>query len=172
MRHIIGIIIHALCFCRFIQLVGFLIAHVANISLILFKQFQWFLSSNNLVLSFLVIHYHFPKGWWDVRKQCRRICSVGSFSVPFQNLVYHLSKKLHCNLRSCEGFFVDQQQEEQLKQAEPVTSPLCPERRIIVDSDRCHPYYIVSFVFATTFPWRVERLSSVLPHHPSRCCCA
>ena len=36
---------------------------------------------------------------------------------------------------SCEGFFVDQQQEEQLKQAEPVTSPLCPERRIMVDSD-------------------------------------
>ena len=36
---------------------------------------------------------------------------------------------------SCEGFFVDQQQEELLKQAEPVTSPLCPERRIMVDSD-------------------------------------
>ena len=52
-----------------------------------------------------------------------------------------------------ESFFVDHRQ---LKQAEPVTSPLCPERCIIIIVgwvDRCRPYYItLPFVFAVTFP--------------------
>ena len=95
-----------------------------------------------------------------VKWQCREICNVGSFSVRFQNLVktticqnlvnHHLSNIKEVPLQSatrdsCKGFFVDQQQ--LLKQAEPGTSPLCPERCIIVIMpgwlDRCHPCFIV-----------------------------
>ena len=101
------------------------------------------------------------------------MCNVGSFSVLLQNLVNHLSKK-YCNLwfRTSEGWEFLCWYHQQLKQAEPVTSPLCPERCIIIIVgwvDRCRPYYIIlPFVFVATFPWRMERLSSILPR-PCSC---
>ena len=89
---------------------------------------------------------------------------VHILSILSWNLVSHVSKR-DCNLWV---FFVEQLQ---IRRAEPLTSPLCLRRCCCVNPqrgwlsyDRWHPCFVVTFVFATTFPWRVDGVSSFLPH--------
>ena len=91
---------------------------------------------------------------------------VHILSILIWNLVNHVSKR-DCNLRL---FFVEQlriQRAERTsdKSVVPQALLLCinPERGWS-SYDRWHPCFVVTFVFATTFPWRVDGVSSFLPH--------